>query len=132
MRALLQEIIDAGQGAELPLDMTTWHCGSACCLCGDVALARNPKANAGEWEAMASSFASDLYAASRKLFGKGGVAGSVYKPIGSIRRFCAKESGLFTRTELKHPHLTTNHHDRAIAHDWIRIVMSKLPEGDHD
>jgi hypothetical protein len=130
MRELLQEIIDAGQGAELPLDMSVFHCGTACCLCGDVAAARYPNANAGEWEDLASWFASDLCAASRELFGKGGVAGSVYKFSGSIRRFCAKESGLFTRTELKHPHLTTDHHDRAIAHDWIRVVMSKLPEGE--
>jgi hypothetical protein len=130
VRELLQEIIDAGQGAEIPLNMKAWHCGSACCLCGDVAVARNPNVNAGAWEAMASSFASDLYAASRKLFGEGDAAGSVYRPSSSIRRLCAKESGLFTRTELKHPHLTTDHHDRAIAHDWVRIVMSKLPEGE--
>jgi hypothetical protein len=130
VRELLQEIIDAGQGAEIPLNMTVWHCGSACCLCGDVALARDPNANPGEWDDLAHFFAIELNAASLELFGDEGAAGSVYRPNGATRRFCALYSGLFTRTELEHPHLTTDHHDRAIAHDWIRVVMSKLPEGE--
>ena len=133
MRELLQEIIDAGQGAEIPLNMMTWHCGSACCLCGDVAAARYPDCDDDDddWITEANVFAHELDDASNLAFGSPWVALSVYASgRRKYRLEYAERSGLFTPAELHHPHLTTDHHDRAIAHDWIRIVMSKLPEGE--
>jgi hypothetical protein len=131
MRALLQEIIDAGQGAELPLDMTTWHCGSACCLCGDVAIRRlGEGCHHEDYSLKASRFSRRLQDASRDALGTCDAASAIFEIDAPLRIEKAKSSGLFTDAELQHPHLTTNHHDRAIAHDWIRVVMSKLPEDD--
>jgi hypothetical protein len=131
VRELLQEIIDAGQGAEIPLDMGIFHCGTACCLCGDVAVARYPDCDDdADWRIEANLFSDELDDASRDACGGYDIADSICRSVASYRRESARLSCIFTEEELKHPHLTTDHHDRAIAHDWIRVVMSKLPEGD--
>ena len=131
MRELLQEIIDAGQGAELPLDMGVFHCGTACCLCGDVAIRRlGAGCHHDEYSREALSFSRRLMDASRAALGTCAAASAIFERDAPLRIEKAKSSGLFTEAELKHPHLTTDHHDRAIAHDWIRVVMSKLPEGE--
>jgi len=126
VRELLQEIIDSGQGATLPLNMGQWHCGTSCCLCGDVAVARNPDCDDADWIIAAKLFAHELDDASRDAFRGYEIAESIYRPVASYRHESARLSCIFTDAELQHTHLNTDHSNRAIAHDWIRIVMSKL------
>lgn len=124
MIELLQEILDAGKNTKIPLDMGEWHCGTACCLCGDVAEARN--VNNITYKAL--EFSNELDAASIHVFGDDLVAGAIYRSTRKSRLLAAKYSHVFTEEELDHPHLTTDHNDRAIAHDFVRLVMRKCEE----
>lgn len=70
--ALLEEIITAGEAATIPLDMRQWireenRCRTACCMCGDVAIARTP--NDDTAYLVADSFAAELDDAIESAFG---------------------------------------------------------------
>ncbi len=127
MKELLQEVLDAGDKAKLPLDMNEWYCGTSCCLCGDVALSRWPEGVETTKDA-AASFSIELDQASLSTFGIYAVAESIYLSGAHDRLESAEMSGIFTSEDLKHPHLTTNHSDRAIAHDYVRLIMRKIDE----
>lgn len=128
--ALLEEIITAGEAAAIPLDMRQWireenKCLTACCMCGDVAIARGPELNL---YLAADSFASDLDDALAEAFGVSEefVAECIYGFASSARLASAEESDIFQTPELDHPHLTTDHNDRSIAHDFVRLMINKV------
>lgn len=125
LRSLLQEMIDAGDKAILPLDMLSWHCGTSCCLCGDVAVARGKNEN---YDAAARVFSDELDDSSFEVFGYSYIASSIYTGAIQNRFLTATHSELLTKGELNHPHLNTDHSDRAIAHDYIRLIMRKVDE----
>lgn len=123
---LLEEIIKAGKGAKIPLDMESWHCGTACCACGDVAALRNPDANKEDLSLWAEKFSADLDEKFTDVFGDQCLAESIYLATASGRRHQAIGSYELTTEELEHPHLTTDHNDREILHDYIRLVIGKV------
>lgn len=143
-KELLQEIIDAGKDSKLPLKMYLYvsydtatynerdkiNCGTACCLCGDVAISRIPDGSFSDVMSESSYFASRLDGASIGVFGDSHVSESIWSSTRAERLFSAEDSYVFTDEELKHPHLTTEHNDRDIAHDYIRLIMKKVDEHD--
>lgn len=126
MKELLQEILDAGQEATLPLDMSDWYCGTAACLCGDVGISRSVSDSIDAIIDAASGFSDELDVASELVFGSESMAASIYSIHSGHRHHCALESGVFSLEELNHPHLTTDHNSREIAHDYVRLVMEKI------
>jgi hypothetical protein len=134
--SLLQEIIDAGQISTIKLNMSDWHCGSSCCACGDVAVARSKSldvavARSKSLELLKRSayvFSRELRAACSEVFQNITLAVSVYGQSYNSRYYQAVRSGLLTYEELKHPHLNTDHDDRKILNEYIRIVMTKVDE----
>jgi hypothetical protein len=142
MKELLQEMIDAGKEPLLPLEMKDWVtmesntgadevCGTSCCLCGDVGILQASRSGSYTMEEaaeLAFSFSLDLDDYSEEMFETIGVAESIYSSDSEQRLDAAEVSDIFTEEELQHPHLTTNHHDREIAHDYIRLVMRKVDE----
>lgn len=121
---LLQEMLDAGEKAILPLNMLSWHCGTACCLCGDVAIARNyHEDDDDELSVNALAFSDEL----DDELGCG-LAESIYGSDSSMRLESVIELEFLTSEELEHKHLTTNHYDRTIAHDYIKLIMKKIKE----
>lgn len=127
MRSLLQEILDAGNYAVVPLDMKDWYCGTAACLCGDVGIYRAASDPEKYITDEAVRFSDELDIVSDYVFRNVHVAESIYGSNAGPRRHCALESGIFSPEELLHPHLTTDHYSRELAHDYVRLVMSKLP-----
>lgn len=122
---LLKIMIKASKAAILPLHMSGWYCGTACCLCGDVSVYKNPDLDVDYLSRSAMGFSYELDHASEALFGSYCLAGSIYKNFSRSRRENAKLSNVFTKEELQHPHLTTDHSDRAIAIDYIELVIRK-------
>ena len=121
---LLQEMLDAGEEAILPLHMSIWHCGTACCLCGDVAIARNyHEDDDGGLSVGAEAFSDEL----DDELGRG-LAESIYGSNDSMRLESVRELEFLNSEELEHEHLTINHHDRTIAHDYIKLIMKKIKE----
>lgn len=121
-------MIDAGEKSPLPLNMITWHCGTACCLCGDVALSRDWQGR-GCYAGGARDFSYELDGSAYEVFNNDASSVlSIYDVDSVGRLYYAKESKLLTEEELKHPHLNINHSDRKIAHDYIRLVMRKVDE----
>jgi len=129
--ALLEEIITAGEAAVIPLDMRQWileenKCRTACCMCGDVAIARTP--NDDTAYLVADSFAAELDDAIAEVFGVSEEfsAECIYGFEAKARLASAEESDIFQTQELTHSHLTTDHNDRAIAHDFVRLMINKV------
>jgi len=138
MIKLLEEIIQSGKDAKLPLDMGTWvdnddnFCATSCCMCGDVAIARMSK-KSQELDIdiasdMAVDFSDELDEACRGIFWKSSLARSIYAGSSGAREERAYDSGLLTEEELKHPHLNYDHHSREIAYDYVRLVIKKVRE----
>lgn len=138
MIKLLEEIIQSGKDAKLPLDMGTWvdnddnFCATSCCMCGDVAISRMSKKSqfldVDLASDMAVDFSDELDEACRGIFGKSSLARSIYAGSPNVRLEHACDSGLFTEEELKHPHLNHEHNSRRIAHDYVRLVIKKVRE----
>lgn len=126
LKSLLQEIIDAGQNRTIELDMAGWHCGTACCACGDVAEAREPKHH--NLPNAASYFSDQLDNACRDVFRDRSLSNSIWVSDAFDRWDYGEETNLLTNNELEHEHLTTDHHDREILHDYVRLVISKVDE----
>lgn len=125
---LLEEIIKAGENATIPLDMDAWHCGTSCCACGDVAVFRDPDAGVYELVLLAERFSDDLDKECVAVFGDWWLAWSVYLESAYHRREGARNSHELTTEELEHPHLTTDHNDREILHDYVRLIITKVKE----
>lgn len=129
--ALLEEIITAGEAAVIPLDMRQWireenKCRTACCMCGDVAIL---KSEVGvPHSTVAELFAEDLDNAISEAFGISGEfsAECVYGYDAKSRQDSAGEIDIFSQQELQHLHLTADHNDRAIAHDFVRLMINKV------
>ena len=129
MKALLQEIIDAGNlNKDMSLSMEVWHCGSSCCACGDVAVMRDKAAGVVDLSDAASAFAAELDQAAIKMFGNRAIDAAVYGPDADSRCYDATVAGLFTESELEHPHLNQDHNNREILHDFVRLLMAKCDE----
>lgn len=147
LKALLQEMLDAPQNnpmqsRAIDFDITGYHCGTAACLCGDVAMARNPRAalfleedldeGADAEEALntlvseAMRFDNHLLAVCREELGVGFLAIAITSGFQEMRRSKADHAGLFTDGELSHPHLTKYQPSREEAHDFVRLVVTKL------
>jgi hypothetical protein len=116
---LLQEIIDSGDREYPALNMVTWFCGSCCCACGDVAIARGAIDKVAE----AINFSSSLEIACSKIFGNGSLAESVFYSSACGRKESYSLSSSITLKELAHPHLNIDHESRDILHDYVRLVM---------
>jgi len=58
------------------------------------------------------------------------VAESIYGSTYRVRLMMAEESKFFTDNELKHPHLTEDHNNRAIAINFINLIILKLKSYD--
>jgi len=138
MIKLLEEIIQSGKDARLPLDMGIWvdnddnFCATSCCMCGDVAISRMSKKSqeidvdlASE---KATDFSDELDEACWDVFGNSLLARSIYAGSSGAREERAYDSGLLTEEELKHPHLNYDHHSREIAYDYVRLVIKKVRE----
>ena len=76
----------------------------------------------------AKLFSYELNRASEKCLGNFHFASSLYLPTSGSRILRAKDSDLLTDEELKHPHLNSDHSDREILHDYIRLVIRKCEE----
>ena len=57
-----------------------------------------------------------------------GLAESIYGIDNSTRLKSVRKLEFLTSEELEHEHLTINHHDRTIAHDYIKLIMKKIKE----
>lgn len=119
---LLSLMLKASKDAALPLNMRSWYnCGTSCCLCGDVAIYNNAK----DIHEASSDFADLL----DKYLG-GDLAESIYSGFASHRKdsleYFFKNSELDPTPLLEHPHLSSDHEDRAIAQDYIREVIKLL------
>lgn len=132
MKDLLLEMIEAGNNTNKDLLMSEFvnSCGTACCLCGDLGLKR-ANGNADRAHTESIDIFRELTDSSREQFGESWVGLSIAAGYVYLREEYAKASGIFTEEELKHPHLTTDHNDRDIAHDYIRLVISKIEEKDN-
>lgn len=119
---LLNLMLKASEDAALPLNMRSWYnCGTSCCLCGDVAIYNNAK----DIHEASSDFADLL----DKYLG-GDLAESIYSGFSSNRKdsleYFYKNNELDETPLLEHPHLNSDHEDRAIAQDYIREVIKLL------
>lgn len=135
-----------GLAEGIGFDMENWHCGSACCICGDVAMRREPYfgdatfylpneafyeydcETVNRWFELAMDFSNELqnagYACSREL---GQLAESVYEGVMSERMEMALQSGMFTEAEAaEFKHLTSKNPSRADAAAYIRAVIGKV------
>ena len=122
---LLEEIKAAGKEASLPLDMQYWYdCGTSCCACGDVAIARGSENVRDD----AEEFAWALNRACINIFGNAYFVRSIYSANKLNRHVRAKRTKLFTKEELTHPHLNSDHHDREILHSYIDLCIDKIKE----
>jgi hypothetical protein len=122
LSTLLQEIIDAGSNASLELNMSNWFCGTSCCACGDVAVARGYDNSNRDEKAM--SFSEELGEACMEIFkGNWNLASSVFGAYDYDRYERARNSQVLSDEQLCHAHLLSNHNDREILHDYIRILI---------
>lgn len=135
LKELLQEMLEAGETPVVPLDMLHWACETSCCLCGDVAAAREKVENKNDLryeylnrqlDMKAEEVSWEIEDAAAEELGTAWASDAIYNGSQVGRLDAARTAGIFTDEELDHPHLTTDHHDRAIAHDFIRLVMAKL------
>lgn len=122
----LEEMIKATEEAKLPLNMEIWHCGTSCCLIGDLAIAKAP--NDKDLNGLCVHLSNELDDLFEDILGERGedVAESIYGSTYMVRRTMAYESDFFTFEEMQHPHLNEEHSDRKIAIDFIRLVVGKL------
>ena len=122
----LEEMIEASDKATIPLDMGYWYCGSSCCLIGDLTVYRDPGNASSNLACIA--VASELETLFEDVLEEAGlsVAESIYGSTYMVRRTGAYESEFFTYDELKHPHLTEDHNNRAIAINFINLIILKL------
>lgn len=122
----LEEMIEASEKATIPLDMGYWYCGSSCCLIGDLTVYRDPGNASSNLACIAA--ASELETLFEEVFEGAGlyVAESIYLDTSSTRHTAARLSEFFTNKELRHPHLHNNHSDRAIAINFINLIILKL------
>lgn len=122
----LEEMIEASDKAKIPLNMKFWHCGSACCLIGDLAVYRDPGSATLNTACIAA--ANELENLFEGIFGDCGehIAESIYGSTFMVRRTMAYESDFFTFEEMQHPHLTEDHNNRAIAINFINLIILKL------
>lgn len=138
MKELLLEIIEAGEGSNNELNMITWvgvpdnECGYSCCLCGDVAIKRDPQLGVRNLSNNALEFSHELDNACMKIFGGWDLAESICRKNFFYRLDSAEDSGLLTKEELKHPHLNEDHNNREIAHDYIRLIIKKIEERENE
>lgn len=137
LKALLQEMIDSGKEATLPLNMRHWYCETACCLCGDVALSRCEGEvfffeDSAALEEAAEDFSHTLNLASWEVFRTSDLSRSIYDASSEVRLNDAMHSNLLTDDELKHPHLNSDHSEREIAHDYIRLIIKKVEEKENE
>lgn len=137
-----------GLAEGIGFDMGNWHCGSACCICGDVAMRRQPyfgdasfyipneafyeydSETINNWFELAIDFSDELqnagYACSSEM---GQLAESVYEGVMSERMENALQSGVFTEAEAAgFKHLTSKNPSRADAAAYIRAVIGKVSE----
>lgn len=137
-----------GLAEGIGFDMGNWHCGSACCICGDVAMRREPyfgdasfyipneafyeydSETINNWFELAIDFSDELqnagYACSSEM---GQLAESVYEGVMSERMANALLSGVFTSDEIAgFKHLTSKNPSRADAAAYIRAVIAKVSE----
>lgn len=122
----LEEMIEASREATIPLDMGYWHCGSSCCLIGDLTVYRDPGNASSNLACMAA--AGELENLFEDVLEEAGlsVAESIYGSTYVVRRTGAYKSEFFTNEELRHPHINEEHSDREIAIDFINLIIRKL------
>jgi hypothetical protein len=128
---LLKEIIEAGKDTENNLDMFNWYCGTSCCLCGDWALYKSNKGNIENRAMYLSQELDDLmnqFLNSTGLVNKRVDAESVWGQYARDRYISAEDLNIFSEKELEHEHLTLDHSDRDIAHDFILVLIKRLEE----
>lgn len=134
MKDLVLAMIAASKGAQAAndyyLNMSTWICGSSCCLCGDVIIARDAYSLGGYKYIRDNAiiFSNQLDEAAVQLFGAGEVALSIYAENARRRLCSAKDSKLLTPKQLNHPHLQEEHSNRTIAIDYMENVILPLIE----
>ena len=122
----LEEMIEASGKATIPLDMEYWYCGSSCCLIGDLTVYRDPGNASSNLACIAA--ANELKNLFDDVLEEAGlrVAESIYRSTYMARRAMAYKSKFFTDDELKHPHLTEDHNNRAMAINFINLIIRKL------
>ena len=120
-------------------DMTNWHvakshdvvgCGFAACICGHQAVAVESEffdVNTNRtFNIMASEIGSILSNSCTYVFGNDFLACAIYEGEEDNRTDAAVYSKLFTRTELKHPHLTKENPTIKQAISFIELCLKKV------
>lgn len=138
---LLIEILEAGTYTLTKFDMATSHTGITCSLSGNVAEQRLlgdvnqrplPFSTSDDMKkalsAEAMLFEEYLRLYCEELFGSDALLQSVLSSDIHERRGWAFDTGLLTVHQLYHPHLATDHNDRAIVHDYILRVVLPMVE----
>lgn len=134
----LAAVEDAGRMEKhggVAFNMANWHCGTACCVCGDVAMrrggvndSRDTERQIAQWCSDASGYSYQLDEAARDLMDYYGEAlvMSIYYGSPTSRLVYAEDSGCFTDSEIAQFKHLTDETTRADAAIYIRAVIEKV------
>lgn len=132
MIKLLEGAIEALKQSPNTLKMTIWYneypgCGTCSCICGGMSLLRLSDTYSHDTlQRRAMAISSELDEASYNLFGTSSVATAIYAGTAVERYATATFCDVFAEDDLKHPPLTQDHSNKAIAIDFIQLVLKKV------
>lgn len=109
-------------------------CGTAACVCGYMAIERTIKQHLKGTPLKILSYnevACDI-SVDFAMFLPEDVGRAIWKADQEDRYWFAERSEFFTEEELKHPHLTVNNSSLTNALDFVKLVKSKIEEGESD
>jgi hypothetical protein len=120
-------------------DMTNWYreksrdvvdCGFAACICGHQAVAEKSEFFDVDvhncFSDAAGEIADSLSDSCNDVFGNDFLASAIYEGEEDNRTDAALFSKLFTRTELKHPHLTKEYPTIKQAISFLELCIKKV------
>ena len=120
-------------------DMTSWHeeksrdivdCGFAACICGHQAVAGKSEFFDVDFndclDDVAGDIANALSDSCGYVFGNDYIAQAIYGGVECSRADAAMMSMLFTRAELKHPHLRKEKPTIKQAISFIKLCLKKV------
>ena len=120
-------------------DMTNWHveiardvldCGFAACICGHQAVAKESEffdvSPHARFRDAASEIAGILSSSCSGVFGYDYLASAIHEGEECNRADAAMMSMLFTRAELKHPHLRKEKPTIKQAISFIKLCLKKV------
>jgi hypothetical protein len=114
----------------LKVDKKTFECGFVGCICGHQALSENNiyfEVNKNlTFEKQAIQISNQLSISCRLLFHDDNLATSIYQGVAWSRRVHAYKTGLFTRIQLNHPHLSNKKPTVKQTINFIKLVIKKV------